>query len=51
MWHLDWEIEEWFRVVQRKRDEKYGRSTPEEVEPDYEENDLFDEFRKELKGQ
>ena len=51
MWHLDWEIEDWFRKVQRKRDAKYGTVRDEEVEEEYEENDLFDDFLQELKGQ
>ena len=49
MWHLDWEVEEWFVEVKRKRDLKYG-STSEEVdesgEPLYGHNQLFDDFGK-----
>ncbi len=49
MWHLDWEIEDWFKMVQRKRDQKYGKSSVEE-DVEYEENALFDDWEKELRG-
>lgn len=51
MWHLDWEIDDWFQKVKRNRDLKYGNPTYEENEEAYEENELFDEFLQELKGQ
>jgi len=50
MWHLDWEIEDWFNTVKRKRDAKYGNTSTEEVEPEWEENSLFDDWEKELRG-
>lgn len=50
MWHLDWEIEEWFTKVQRKRDAKYGHVPQDNAEEEYEENALFDDFKKELIG-
>lgn len=50
MWHLDWEIESWFKTVQRKRDQKYGNTSSADEDVDYEENALFDDWEKELRG-
>jgi hypothetical protein len=43
MWHLDWELEKWFKEVTKKRDEKYGTSA-DEAGAVFEENELFQEF-------
>lgn len=45
MWHLDWEIEEWFKKVKIERDIKYGTNTAE-VDDDSVRNELFDDFGK-----
>lgn len=45
MWHLDWEIEEWFKKVKIERDIKYGTQTAE-VDDSSVRNELFDDFGK-----
>jgi len=45
MWHLDWEIEEWFKKVKIERDIKYGTNTAG-VDDDSVRNELFDDFGK-----
>jgi hypothetical protein len=32
MWHLDWELDEWFLDVKKKRDERFGASSGESYE-------------------
>ena len=49
MWHLDWEIEAWFKKIQKKRDQQSGRTSNDD-DVDYEENALFDDWEKELRG-
>lgn len=56
MWHLDWELEDWWKKVERLRNAKYGITddTMNEVDENgnftYEENSLFAEFEESLKG-
>ena len=49
MWHLDWELEDWFKIVQSRRDSKYGGKEEQEYdddgEPLFEENAFADEIR------
>lgn len=50
MWHLDWEIEDWFIKVKNDRKAKYGISGDDQeyLNPDaedYDENVLFDEMK------
>ena len=51
MWHLDWEIEQWFEKVKIERDKKFGGSSAS-VDDDesegglFEENVLFDRMQK-----
>lgn len=53
MWHLDWELETHFKLVKKRRDEKYG-NPPEQLsiedDPSLEENLEFLEWEKELRG-
>ena len=50
MWHLDWEIEEWFKKIKIEREKKFGISssdTDAEAEGGlFEENVLFDRLEK-----
>lgn len=41
MWHLDWEIEEWFKRLKIERENKYGRSSSPSSSGD--EDSLFDD--------
>ena len=50
MWHLDWELNDWFKIVKQKRDEKFGLDSSSQNDNDYEENDLFDEMKKDFTG-
>lgn len=50
MWHLDWEIEAWFKKVQIERDRKWGNNSSSEPDNDegdsmWDENILFEEFK------
>lgn len=47
MWHLDWELEKWFKEVSKKRDEKYGtQDSSDDSDNVFEENELFEDFIK-----
>lgn len=50
MWHLDWEIEDWFIKVKNDRKRKYGTSGDSDyLDPDaddYQENVLFEEMKR-----
>lgn len=53
MWHLDWEIEEWFKKVSIERDKKWGTNKESDEIPEgamWEENVYFDQLKEELKG-
>lgn len=49
MWHLDWEIEDWFKKVKLERKRKYdpnaSASDFDEDADDYDENVLFDQIK------
>lgn len=51
MWHLDWEIDDWFKKVKSDRRQKYGISSSNDdsyLDPDsdgYDENVLFDQIK------
>lgn len=49
MWHLDWEIEDWFKQLKTKRDNKYGTKTASYDDDEdsglWEENLLFERMK------
>jgi len=51
MWSLDWEIEKHFKIVQTRREAKYGDAPPPiEDDDEYEENEFFAEMEREMRG-
>jgi|JI9StandDraft_1071089.scaffolds.fasta_scaffold50678_2 hypothetical protein len=52
MWHLDWEIETWFKKIQSERDSKYGGNKNKTIDEDdggmWEENVYFERMKESL---
>lgn len=49
MWHLDWKLEEWFKQVESKREQKYGGKTnkiPDYDDDNWDSNELAAAMRK-----
>lgn len=45
MWHLDWELTEFFKELKAKKDAKYSSSSNDEQPDEYEENVFASRFR------
>lgn len=53
MWHIDWEIEEWFTKLKSKREQKYGGGNSKSYDDDddenlWDENALFSRMKEEI---